>query len=180
MNAFRRWTRRQYWKLVLCRPEEEAELTYNPCPDRLRRFEETYGPFIMKTQTNLPFGEAIAIAARHGKRISREGWNGKGMFVFVQVPSTVPEEIVPKMSSLPQDVKAEFVRRGGPISYCNQMALVYPDNKIYGWTPSPSDALASDWCVHTEEDSTAYPASPVSETVGTATLTPPTPTPPIL
>ncbi len=123
--------------------------------------------------TKLTFGQAIK-AAQLGKRISREGWNGKGMFVFVQVPSEVPEAIVPKMSSLPPEVKAELVRRGGSISYHNQMALVYPDSKIYGWTPSPSDALADDWCIHHEESLTLgeYKAAPVEETVGTATPLP--------
>ena len=118
-------------------------------------------------KTNQTFGEAIA-AAKSGKRISREGWNGKGMFVFVQVPSEVPAEIVPKMSSLPPDVKAELVRRGGTISYHNQMALVYPDSKIYGWTPSPSDALATDWCIHEEAGGESFEAAPVAETAGTA------------
>ena len=119
-------------------------------------------------QTNKTFGEAIT-AAKAGKRISRAGWNGKGMFVFVQVPSEVPEAIVPKMSSLPQDVKTELVRRGGAIRYQNQMAMVYPDNNIYGWLASPSDCLESDWCIHEEaEDGQQYPAAPVAETVGTA------------
>ena len=120
-------------------------------------------------QTNKTFGEAIT-AAKAGKRISRAGWNGKGMFVFVQVPSEVPEEIIPKMSSLPSDVKAELVRRGGSIRYQNQMAMVYPDNNIYGWLASPSDCLESDWCIHEEaSDEPTYEAAPVAETVGTAT-----------
>ncbi len=119
-------------------------------------------------QTNKTFGEAIA-AAKEGKRISRAGWNGKGMFVFVQVPSEVPEAIIPKMSSLPNDVKAELARRGGNIRYQNQMAMVYPDNNIYGWLASPSDCLESDWCIHEEDQSTEnFAAAPVEETAGTA------------
>lgn len=120
-------------------------------------------------QSNKTFGEAIT-AAKAGKRISRAGWNGKGMFVFVQVPSEVPEAIVPKMSSLPQDVKAELVRRGGTIRYKNQMAIVYPDNTISGWVASVSDGLESDWCIHEEDEGgQSYPVAPVAETAGTAT-----------
>lgn len=106
------------------------------------------------------FGEAIN-ALKEGKRVSRIGWNGKGLFIFMQVPSEVSMEVVPKMQSLPDLVKAEFVRRstspevrGGvrgeylkSIRYKNQLAMVYPDNTIYGWVASPSDVLENDWCI---------------------------------
>ncbi len=97
----------------------------------------------MKT---VDFGEAIK-ALKQGKKVARKGWNGKGMFVFMQVPSVVPESIIPNMQSLPQSVKDEFVKRGGDISYQNQLAIVYPDNSIYGWLASPSDILEEDWVV---------------------------------
>jgi Protein of unknown function (DUF2829) len=77
------------------------------------------------------FGKAIE-ALENGKRVARSGWNGKGMFIFRQVPSEVNAEIIPKMTSLPQLVKDEFIRRGGNISYKNQLAMVYPDNTIFG------------------------------------------------
>ena len=95
---------------------------------------------------NHSFGEAI-VALQQGKRVSRSGWNGKGMFIFMQVPSEIEADIVPKMQSLPQSVKDEFVRRGGNIRYKNQLAMVYPDNTIYGWVASPSDVLENDWCI---------------------------------
>lgn len=70
------------------------------------------------------------------------------MFIFQQVPSIIPIDVVPKMQSLPQSVKDEFVRRqGATISYKNQLAMVYPDNTIYGWVASPSDVLEQDWCI---------------------------------
>lgn len=92
------------------------------------------------------FGQAIE-ALEQGRRVAREGWNGKGLFVFKQIHSVIAEEVIPKMQSLPDSVKAEFARRGGSIWYKNQVAIVYPDNTIYGWIPSPSDVFAEDWCV---------------------------------
>ena len=107
------------------------------------------------------FGEAVK-ALKEGKRVQREGWNGKGLFIFEQVPSSVPAEIVPKMTSLPQSVKDEFQRRFEygkttnnlrakedmkSITYQNQLAMVYPNNKIYGWVASPSDVLENDWII---------------------------------
>lgn len=103
--------------------------------------------------TNITFGEALE-ALKEGKMITRSGWNGKGLFVFMQVPSEITKEIVPKMTSLPQAVKDEFQRRFdseseqiSSIYYNNQLALVNPSNLITGWAPSVSDALATDWKV---------------------------------
>ena len=99
---------------------------------------------------NQTFGQAIE-ALKEGKMVARQGWNGKGLFVFMQVPSTIPEDVVPKMQSVPQSVKNVLAKRGGSISYSNQMALVNSDNTINGWSPSSSDTLAVDWIVYEEE-----------------------------
>lgn len=56
------------------------------------------------------FGQAIE-ALKEGKMIQREGWNGKGLFVFMQIPSTITADIIPKMQSLPQSVKDLFANR---------------------------------------------------------------------
>lgn len=100
---------------------------------------------------NLTFGEALALV-KQGKMIAREGWNG--LFVFMQVPSTINKEIVPKMQSLPQSVKDEFQRRFDDpneqidaIYYNNQLAVVGKSNLISGYSPSPADTLANDWIV---------------------------------
>ena len=99
------------------------------------------------------FGQAIE-ALKEGKKVQRTGWNGKGLFVFMQVPSTINREIVPKMQSLPQSVKDEFERRFNDpneqidaIYYDNQLALVNPSNLITGWAASFSDSLANDWVI---------------------------------
>lgn len=91
-----------------------------------------------------PFGYAVD-ALKQGKRVARAGWNGKGMFVFRQVPAEIPSDVIPNMQSLPNSVKAEFGRRGGSIRYSDQLALVKPDNSISGWAPSTADSLAEDW-----------------------------------
>lgn len=95
---------------------------------------------------NRTFGEATE-ALKDGKRVSRAGWNGIGMFVFRQVPSEIPAEVIPNMTSLPPFVKAEFARRAGSIRYDNQLALVKPNNEINGWSPSVADTLADDWYI---------------------------------
>lgn len=94
----------------------------------------------------MTFGAAVE-ALKQGKRVARQGWNGKGMFIFMQVPAEIGENVVPVMQSLPQSVKDEFAKRGGGIRYKNQLAMVYPDSTIYGWVASPSDVLEEDWCI---------------------------------
>lgn len=110
--------------------------------------------------TNQNFGQAVE-ALKQGKIVSRDGWNGKNLFVFRQVPSAVPADIIPKMTSLPPAVKEVLVKTGLPITYQNQFCIVYPDNSLHGWQPSGSDALATDWCIHGEHVI-------AGETVGTA------------
>lgn len=93
---------------------------------------------------------AILLALADGKRVARSGWNGKGMFVFQQVPAQIQLDVIPRMTSLPDEVKEEFLRRGKSISYSNQLALVKADNQINGWAPSVADCLADDWVIVSE------------------------------
>ena len=76
------------------------------------------------------FGLALK-ALKEGKRVRRSGWDESKKFIFVQVPSTINSEIVPKMQSLPQTVKDYFqgtfdseIEQIDQISYCNQIAIV--------------------------------------------------------
>jgi len=104
------------------------------------------------------FGEAMT-HLKKGKMLQRIGWNGKGLFIFRQVPSIVSIDIVPKMTSLPDEVKNEFIRRNAEgngasitelrsIRYSNQIVIVKPNNEINNWAPSVSDAMATDWCLY--------------------------------
>ena len=107
-------------------------------------------------------------AIRTYPMVQRIGWNGKGLFVFQQVPSEIPIAVVPKMQSLPEAVKDEFTRRydlasdngnkvmqnNSPfltIRYNYQLAIVDKENNINGWEPSVSDALAEDWIEYIPE-----------------------------
>lgn len=95
----------------------------------------------------LDFGTALSHGLKQGKRIQRTGWNGKGLFVFMQVPAEIGMDVIPKMQSLPDSTKTVFAVRGNSIKYSNQMALVDVDNNITGWAPSASDTLAEDWII---------------------------------
>lgn len=104
----------------------------------------------------MDFGQALDIV-KNGGMIYRDGWNGKNLFVFRQVPAEIDVAgIVPKMQSLPGLVKNEFARRlesgHASIFYSDQLALVNGGNGISGWSPSTSDALAEDWRVYRRQE----------------------------
>jgi len=126
------------------------------------------GPYGLLHLGRGSIGEAVR-AMKDGKIVQRAGWNGKGLFVFMQIPSVISLDIVPNMQSLPEAVKKVFISRQadenkaieatshlleGPaatihqnINYSNQMAIVDGKNNINGWVPSASDALADDWLI---------------------------------
>lgn len=94
----------------------------------------------------MTFGAAIR-AMMDGLPVTRSGWNGKGLFVFRQVPSLVPSGVVPRMTSLPERVREVLVSRGFALRYKDQFCLVSPDSTLQGWAPSAPDVLADDWDV---------------------------------
>ena len=93
------------------------------------------------------FGKVIE-ALKEGKCIQREGWNGKGLFIFKQVPSVIDNSIIPKMQSVPDSAKKILTTRNlEPIYYENQMVIVKPNGTIDSWVPSSSDIFAEDWVI---------------------------------
>ncbi len=91
------------------------------------------------------FKEAFE-ALEEGKRIATEAMTWTGTFIFKQVPSEISIDIIPKMQSLPQFVKDEFIRRGRSITYNDQYCVVYPGNTINGWRFSHKDE-EGEWCI---------------------------------
>ena len=91
------------------------------------------------------FGEAIA-ALQSGKKVAREGWNGKGMFI---------------LRAGGYSVHKDALRPGGPITKeflesrgVDEM-LIQPHFDMWtaqnqyqtGWLASQSDMQATDWVV---------------------------------
>lgn len=111
-------------------------------------------------QRHQTFGQAVA-AMHRGLLVSREDWARKGLHVFMQVPSMVPHDVIPRMTSLPAAAKDKIMSRTAPLMYSNQMALLFPDNQVTSWAPSVSDSLATDWVIH-------HSFQVASATVGTA------------
>lgn len=110
---------------------------------RIKRFG---GELHIKSDRLLTFGDAL-IALKLGKRVSRKGWNGKGLFVVKQNPAVIDGKIIPNMQSLPQSAKDYFVEKGLPIKYLNQMLIIDSQGNANSWVPSSSDCFEEDWFV---------------------------------
>jgi len=91
-------------------------------------FEKAYRP-----TTGLNFGLAIE-AMKKGFKVTRQGWNGSGMFAYY-VPSATYE-------STTDIAKSTF---GSYTPYRAYLALKTAQQDIATWSPSTSDALAEDW-----------------------------------
>lgn len=107
---------------------------------RSTRMESGDGGF-----TYLPFGVAISLL-ENGFAIQREGWNGKGLVVFKQVPAHITEETILKMQSLPEEAKRIILESKKHIDYTSQ-CLIYntKTGRADSWVPSISDVFAKDW-----------------------------------
>lgn len=94
-------------------------------------------------KTNLKFGEAIE-ALKSGKRVCREGWNGKGMFLFILRPGIIPKTAIhdPKLREVLENSGKDHFEALGSIR------MKTADDKILtGWLASQTDMLAEDWCI---------------------------------
>lgn len=107
---------------------------------------------------NLNFGQAIE-ALKQGKRVARDGWNGKGMFVFERPADELNVGfIIDNVKSLPQSVKDFFKSKDekeepseqglSKVKFGPYLCMYAADGSIVnGWLASQTDILAEDWCI---------------------------------
>jgi len=81
----------------------------------------------------LTFGEAIE-ALKVGEKVSRAGWNGKGMFIYY-----VPANSYPVQTDAARSVFGDMV------PYRAYLAMKTVNDEVVPWLASQSDVLESDW-----------------------------------
>lgn len=84
----------------------------------------------------MDFGDAIR-AMKDGKRVAREGWNGKGMFLFLVNGSTFTVNREPLMS---------IMGEGTQVQYHAHIDMKTAQGYVVPWLASQSDMLSEDWC----------------------------------
>ena len=83
------------------------------------------------------FGLAVE-AMLKGHKVSRAGWNGKGMFVYLVPPASYPVQT--------GAAKSHF-GEGAMVPYNAYFAIKNVDSTVSTWVPSVNDCLASDWAI---------------------------------
>lgn len=84
----------------------------------------------MEEKKLFDFGEAIHLM-KQGRRVAREGWNGKGMFVMFCAAEGQPYELSDGMLVIRRDY----------------LYMKAADNTVVPWVASQTDILAEDWYI---------------------------------
>jgi len=87
---------------------------------------------------NINFGQALE-ALKQGSKVARNGWNGKGMWLYL-VPGS--EFQVGEGRPL-----AKHLPVGEHVIYNPHIDMKAADGSHFAWNPNQLDMLAEDWCI---------------------------------
>ena len=92
---------------------------------------------IFKRRNEMDFGEAIRLL-KQGKAVSRSGWNGKDMFLFLRkgrlITGVHPESYMVKATGKTEFTSLDHICMKNAQGDC-----------VVGWLASQTDMLAEDW-----------------------------------
>lgn len=83
----------------------------------------------------MDFGKALT-AIKQGKRVAREGWNGKGMFLFLVPGSQFKVNREPLLS---------IMGEGIVVDYHAHIDMKTAQGYVVPWLASQADLLSDDW-----------------------------------
>ncbi|MBO2461157.1 DUF2829 domain-containing protein [Actinomadura violacea] len=86
----------------------------------------------------MDFGEALA-ALRAGDRLTRDGWNGRGMFIVLQ--AGYPDGIAINANT----AQATGIEQGTVCKFRPYLMMRTVDGDFVPWVASQTDLLATDW-----------------------------------
>jgi|11_taG_2_1085331.scaffolds.fasta_scaffold00026_79 hypothetical protein len=115
-------------------PAHEHYISWSPKDVFERAYREVNG---------LTFGQAIE-ALKMGKRVAREGWNGKGMFLFLlPADDGIPTKVI-NDPALRTVIETETGK--DTFDAYGSIRMWTADKKVLtGWLASQTDMLAEDW-----------------------------------
>jgi hypothetical protein len=91
----------------------------------------------VSTPPTLDFGGAIK-ALKAGKKVARQGWNGKNMFLYY-----VPANKYPYTTAVGQSIADS----DGKVEYGAYIAMKTAQGNVVPWLASQTDVLAEDWVI---------------------------------
>lgn len=102
-----------------------------------------------RTGNRFSYSEALSLL-KLGKQVAREGWNGKGMFIYLVPGSLVEFEQLrgPVRDAAVTATKIEGGVQGSARRVCGHIDMKAADGSlVVGWLASQTDQLAEDWMV---------------------------------
>ena len=87
--------------------------------------------------SDLSFSEAL-VFIRSGNKLARQGWNGKGIFVYFVPGSTFSVNRPPLLG---------IFEEGHRIDYKPHIDMKAADGSCSVWTASQTDILTNDWYI---------------------------------
>lgn len=102
-------------------------------------------------KSGLSFGEAIE-ALKNEYKVSRQGWSGKNMFLWLNKGSFPPEHPAAYNTAFSyiDGVRSDLFEQGntGTVTRLPNINMcTATGSTITGWLASQTDILAEDWCV---------------------------------
>lgn len=96
---------------------------------------------VSHSSDEMTFGEAIE-ALKQGKKVARKGWNGKGMFLWLN----------PQMQLVNDEKSPEAPFVGGatsnePVILATICMQTVNGDVLVGWLASQTDMLSNDWVI---------------------------------
>lgn len=95
-------------------------------------FERAYKP-----TDGMSFGLAVE-ALKQGLKVTREGWNGKGMFLYL---------VDADYYAVKTAAAKSFFGENSLVPYRAYIAMKTVSNDVVPWVASQSDILANDWSI---------------------------------
>lgn len=98
----------------------------------------------------MDFSDALRLI-KQGKRVAREGWNGKGMWIYLVSGKAVPIErwgVGRKYEDKGSKYVTDDDKQNGYVTILPHIDMHTADGKrCIGWLASQTDLLADDWVV---------------------------------
>lgn len=93
------------------------------------------------------FGDALQ-ALKDGKAVTREGWNGKGMFICMMPALQLPPFNTQDTARKVNDRTAKWIGPDTPLD-CQPYVAMFTAQKKWqpGWLCSQADMFAEDWMI---------------------------------
>jgi len=132
-------------KVLNGKPEDKGyQIIYDTgyeswCPAEV--FEADY-----RENGKLSFGQAVDFGLKKGFAIRRKKWFEKS-FLYKQVNSNIPVNIIPKMSSVTKEVKKLLNRSNTELKFRDQIILVYINNHATYYQFTGDDIFSEDWFI---------------------------------